>query len=339
MNRLAALLWCICASAAFGQEVECRYRLTSLFDLERAEDFRAFVAEFLPEVKVLDLSVESGEATLAFDPVKLKPFQPAGNPEQARQRLASLMRGASRGVFDVLPVLDVPAEELVEVRIPVQGLDCRGCSYGAYLAMTRVEGVAHATASFKLGEVRVRFDRRKTNLQALEEALSVKSIAAGYRITGTNLVPFSEMRVLRCSSEEPTSDEVYFHSTGLGKNVIDGDSRTKWSSHYSKNEVATLPHELVLDLGKTRRVSGFRYLPRQSGYNGLLGETEFFVGDNPADFSGQPAARGMFSLNKCAQAADCPSPVSGRYVLVRVLSMCRGTNTASIAELAVVESP
>ena len=95
----------------------------------------------------------------------------------------------------------------------------------------------------------------------------------------------------------------------------------------------------MIDLGRTRKISGFRYLPRQIGYNGLLGETEFFVGDNPVEFTGQPAARGIFSLEKCAQAADCPSPVSGRYVLVRVLSLSRGTSTASIAELAVVESP
>jgi copper chaperone CopZ len=339
MKRLAALLWYVFASGALGQEAEHRYRLTSLFDPERADDFRAFMGENFPEVKVLELSVELGEVTLVFDPRKLKPFQPAGTPEVARQRLSFLMRGASRGMFDVLPVLDVPLEEMAEARIPVQGLDCRGCSYGAHLAIARLEGVAQATASFKLGEVRVRFDRRKTSLQALEETLSTKSIAAGYRIDETSLVPFSEMRVLRCSSEEPASDELYFHSTGLAKNAIDGDIRTKWSSRYSKNEVAPLPHELVIDLGRTRKVSGFRYLPRQIGYNGLLGETEFFVGDNPVEFTGQPAARGIFSLEKCAQAADCPSPVSGRYVLVRVLSLSRGTSTASIAELAVVESP
>jgi hypothetical protein len=335
----SAFVLSVLACAACAQEEEYRCRLTSLFQPDRIEDFRTFMEENFPEVTVQEVSYETGVATLRFDVRKLKPFQTAKTADIARDRLSFLMRGASRGIFSLLPLSEVPAEELGEARIPVQGLDCKGCSYGAYLAMTRVDGVEYATASFKTGEVRVRFDRRKTNLPALEEALNTRSIATNYRIEETNVVPPDEMKIVRASSEEASGDEVYFHSTGLARNAIDGDPRTKWSTRYAKGEVASPPHELVIDMGKTRKVSGFRYLPRQIGYNGQFADTEFYVSDEAGQFPQNPAAKVTFSSLKCAQAADCTPPVSGRFVLVRVLSEVRGKPGASAAEIAVLQAP
>ena len=339
MKLLPALFLSLLAATAPAQEAEVRYRVTGLFQPDRVEDFRAFMAENFPQVSVLAVDFQTAVATLRFDVKAIKPFLPAKTPEVARDRLNFLMRGASRGVFTVQPLTEVPPEELQEARIPVQGLDCKGCSYGAYLIMSRVEGVEYATASFKTGEVCVRFDRRKTNLAALEETLSTKSIPTNYRIEAPNLVPSAEMKIVRCSSEEPSQDEVYFHSTGLAKNAIDGDPRTKWSSRYAKGDVATGPHELVIDLGKTRNIAGFRYLPRQIGYNGHLSETEFYISDSAENFPPAPAAKVVFSALKCSQAADCPHPVQGRFVLVRVLSEIRGKPGASIAEVAIVQAP
>ncbi len=337
--RLSALFLCLLACAASGQEEEYRFRVTSLFQPDRAEEFRTFMAENFPEVTVLDVDYESGVATLRFDVKKLKPFQAAKTADIARDRLSFLMRGVSRGIFALLPLSEVPAEELVEARIPVQGLDCKGCSYGTYLAVTRVEGVEYATASFKTGEVHVRFDRRKTNLPALEETLNNRSIATNYRIEAPNMVPPAEMKIVRASSEEPSGDEVYFHSTGLAQNAIDGDPRTKWSTRYAKGEVATHPHELVIDLGKTRNIAGFRYLPRQIGYNGQFADTEFYVSEDAGHFPQTPAAKVTFGAPKCAQAADCAQPVSGRFVLVRILSELRGKPGASAAEIAILQTP
>jgi hypothetical protein len=96
---------------------------------------------------------------------------------------------------------------------------------------------------------------------------------------------------------------------------------------------------LVIDLGKTRKIAGFRYLPRQLGYGGQFAKTEFFVSENARDFGDKPAAETTFTASKRAQAADCPLPVSGRYVLVRVMSEIRGKPIAAAAEIGVVQAP
>lgn len=326
----------LCARAG---EVEHAFRLASLFEPERVPEFRAFMAEKFPEITVVACDFETAEARLRVDPASIKELSVARTPELVREKLASLLRGASRGVFDLLPLPDVPPEELVDVRIPIQGLDCRGCSYGVYRIVSKIEGVVYATASFHAGEVRVRFDRRKTSLQAVEEELDKKRIATDYRIVEPGLVPPSEMRIVRCSSEETIADAVYFFSTGSAANAIDGDPRTKWSTRYSGSEPDRHPHELVIDLGRTRRVAGFRYLGRQVGYGGQFGSTEFHVSNDPALFPDPPAVAVTFSGVKNVQKADCSSPVAGRYVRVRVLSEVHGKPAATAAEIAVLEVP
>jgi len=62
------------------------------------------------------------------------------------------------------------------VNISIAGLDCTGCSYGAYLAVYKIDGVENATASFKEGAVTAWIDPNKTNRAALEEALTKRGV-------------------------------------------------------------------------------------------------------------------------------------------------------------------
>lgn len=341
MKRLFTLCAALCAGVfcVRAGDTEHTFRVTSLFEPERVPEFRAFMAEKFPEIAVLACDFETGEARLRVDPAKLKELSAVRTPELIRDKLASLLRGASRGVFDLLPLVDVPPEEVVDARIPIQGLDCRGCSYGVYRVVSKIDGVLYTAASFHAGEAHVRFDRRKTSLQAVEEELDKKRIATNYRPAEPGLVPPAEMRVVRCSSEETVADALYFYSTGHAANAIDGDPRTKWSTRYSGSEPDRHPHEMVIDLGKTRRVAGFRYLARQLGYGGQFGSTEFHVSNDPALFPDPPAVAVAFSGVKQVQKADCPVPVSGRYVRVRVLSEVHGKPAATAAEIAVLEAP
>ncbi len=152
-----------------------------------------------------------------------------------------------------------------------------------------------------------------------------------HRIKGRNLVPFERMKLVRFSSENQSNNRRAVFA-------IDGRPDTVWHSLWS-GPVAKHPHELVIDLGATCRVSGFRYLARQDqGWNGAFADTEFYLSDSPDKFEA-PAVKTTFRKVKTAQTANCAKPVQGRYVKIRILSEVNGQPWASAADLAVVETP
>ncbi|MDP6446191.1 MAG: sulfatase-like hydrolase/transferase [Pirellulaceae bacterium] len=120
----------------------------------------------------------------------------------------------------------------------------------------------------------------------------------------------------------------------LAARVFDGDPRTHWHTQFQP-ELAKHPHELVIDLGQTREIRGFRYLARQDGgWNGAVAKCEISVSDDPARF-GDPVVRTVFKKIKTAQEAKCDE-VSGRYVKITALSEVNNGPWASIAEFGVV---
>jgi beta-galactosidase len=68
---------------------------------------------------------------------------------------------------------------------------------------------------------------------------------------------------------------------GSAENAIDGQTASFWHTEW-KNASPGHPHELILDLGKTQTVSGFRYDPRQGGDSvaGRIKNYRIYVGDN-----------------------------------------------------------
>ena len=148
------------------------------------------------------------------------------------------------------------------------------------------------------------------------------------RITDKNLIPAKEIKVIGFSSQNESNGK-------LAKNAVDGNPHSVWHSRYDSG-VAAPPHELVLDLGGTYDVTGFRYLARQdSGWNGAFGKADFTVSDS-ADTFGSPSAVAQFTKTTKAQPADCPQPVRGRYVRVRSLSEVNGERWGSAAEIGVI---
>lgn len=147
-------------------------------------------------------------------------------------------------------------------------------------------------------------------------------------IKGKNLIPSSEMSLVRFSSENHSNDRKARHA-------IDGKVRTVWHSQFT-GEVAKHPHELVIDLGATYEISGFRYLARQdNGWNGAFAKTEFSVSDSKDKFEGV-ILKGTFKKEKTAQSANFEKPITGRYVQIKILSEVNGKDWASAAEIGVV---
>jgi len=315
------------AANLFGEETERTYRITSFFIPERADAIRKAFESAHEGLKVVKLDFNNATATLRFDPEVVVP-RAGKNPKTQDAVMNHLIRGATQGLIVLSEPLSAN-QKLAEVTIPVAGLDCIGCSYAAYEAVRRIDGVEYAIASFKNGRVYCRYDGDKTNPKQLQEALLKKRIPLNYTLTEPGLVPSKEMSIVRFSTEEPGSQ-------GFAKHAIDGNPQTKWESHWHRGQVDEPPHELVIDLGKTREISGFRYLARQLGSVGVFANTEFFVSDSPEKFGKTPAAKATFTDVKSVQAANCQKPAKGRYVLVRMLSEINGKPNGTAAEIGVI---
>lgn len=151
------------------------------------------------------------------------------------------------------------------------------------------------------------------------------------RLKGKDLLPAADMTVVSFSSQNEANGK-------LAARAIDGDPTTIWHTRFS-DVLAKHPHELVLDLGAVRAVTGLRYLARQDGgWNGAFAETELYLSTDPERFPEAPAATTTFKRLRKSQALDLPAPVPARYVRVRVLSENKGGPWASAAEIGVTVS-
>jgi beta-galactosidase len=68
---------------------------------------------------------------------------------------------------------------------------------------------------------------------------------------------------------------------GTAENAIDGQTANFWHTQWGSAQPSH-PHRLVLDLGKTQTVSGFRYTPRQGDANvgGRIKQYRVYIGDS-----------------------------------------------------------
>ncbi|MDP6118175.1 MAG: sulfatase-like hydrolase/transferase [Planctomycetota bacterium] len=148
------------------------------------------------------------------------------------------------------------------------------------------------------------------------------------RIKEPNLIPAGQMKMARVSSENTANGK-------HGKNAMDGDPHTVWHSQFS-HKLEKHPHEIIIDLGTSQPIAGFRYLARQdSGWNGAFAKTEFYVSET-AEFEEKPNVEVTFKKVKKVQSANPAKPLAGRYVKIRILSEVNGGDWASAAEIGVV---
>ena len=65
---------------------------------------------------------------------------------------------------------------------------------------------------------------------------------------------------------------------GTAENAIDGQTANFWHTEWSDKKPAH-PHRLILDLGQSREIAGFRYVPRQGQGGGRIKDYRIYVGD------------------------------------------------------------
>ena len=154
-----------------------------------------------------------------------------------------------------------------------------------------------------------------------KQALELDALDKYFTIIPPHLKTLS-VKVLKVDSEQP----------GLpGSNVLDGDPMTFWHTSWNK-PVPSLPHFIILDLGKEMTVKGLTYLPRQDSGTGRIKLYHIYVGNDPENL-GEPVASGEFLNNESLQSAPFAKPASGRYVKLEAISSVSGEPYTAIGEL------
>lgn len=114
--------------------------------------------------------------------------------------------------------------------------------------------------------------------------------------------------------------------------AIDGNKSTFWISEWYARQ-ASMPHELIVDLGATYQISGFAYTGRDSTSDSRIGDYEFYVSNDRNNW-GTAVSRGRFANNASEQLINFRA-ATGRFVRLRALSEISGKYYASVAEFNV----
>lgn len=120
----------------------------------------------------------------------------------------------------------------------------------------------------------------------------------------------------------------------VAANAIDGDPETFWHTVWGAQEPG-FPHELVIDVGQTVEIRGFRYLPRQDMSNGWFAGYEIAVSDDGAEW-GVPVSAGEFAFDADEKRIELTVPVRGRYIRLRALTGYQGKPWTGVAEFDIM---
>ncbi|MBI4582966.1 MAG: discoidin domain-containing protein, partial [Planctomycetes bacterium] len=117
-------------------------------------------------------------------------------------------------------------------------------------------------------------------------------------------------------------------------NAIDGDPETLWHTPWEP-QPSPMPHHLIIDLQKTARVAGLRYLPRQDMANGRIAAYELSASEDGERWS-PPLASGRWPDLAEWQEVKLEKPVEARYLKLEAKSEVNGNAFASAAELDLI---
>ena len=128
----------------------------------------------------------------------------------------------------------------------------------------------------------VKFEQPVTGRYFCLETLSAQDGRAYAAVAELDLLDASGQRLNRAGWRIVYADsEEHEREDGSAENAIDGQPATYWHTQWSTGS-PNHPHHLVLDLGKSQSIAGFRYLPRPG--DGMIGgrikDYRVYAGDN-----------------------------------------------------------
>jgi hypothetical protein len=169
----------------------------------------------------------------------------------------------------------------------------------------------------------------------MRRTVAVLCVFATIALLGLASAGIAEDRVIRVGVR---ADSEHFGMEAVL--AMDGNPGTFWHSLWRPPaDVTPLPHEIVVDLGEPREITGFTYLPRTDATdNGKIKDYEVYLSDRPEAekplAEGTPVAKGVFAEKNGDNVVKFDAPVKGRYFRLRALSNVTGQATwAGVAEL------
>ncbi len=175
-----------------------------------------------------------------------------------------------------VPVLDrIQSDLSLKHRKPGQNLDLSG-------ETPAIRGTLPNAAGWQA----VKFDKpvkgRYICLEALSEqgGSTTMTSAAELIATGADGKDLSRIKwsIVYADSEETDKEN------NSAENLIDQQESTFWHSEWSAKQTQ-LPHTVVIDMGESQTVGGFRILPRTDrNSNGRIKDFRFFVKEDPFKF-------------------------------------------------------
>lgn len=119
--------------------------------------------------------------------------------------------------------------------------------------------------------------------------------------------------------------------------AFDDNPGTFWHTEWGKPGLPPPPHEIQIDLGSARQLSGFQYLPRQDGFVvGNIGSYRFYVSVDGKKW-GKPVATGTFENSSKLKSVFFKEK-RGRYVRMVSVTEVHGYNDSAVAELQVLQA-
>jgi copper chaperone CopZ len=170
--RIIPLIMLVLTAPLLAEEQTVR--IIGLSDASRVNDLREAI-KTLPELELVSVDADKAAATLRYDPVALlgkpKPKPEELAPEKIIERIDNRIGTASIRTFFATAPTGVSEDKLTKVEIKVGVLDCKGCRYGAYIAIAKMDGVERAIVKADSRTLIAWIDSSKTNKEALEAAL------------------------------------------------------------------------------------------------------------------------------------------------------------------------
>lgn len=144
-----------------------------------------------------------------------------------------------------------------------------------------------------------------------------------------NKIETIPLAVVYASSEEP--------DYGEASHLVDDNPSSIWHTMYSVT-VAKFPHWVDFDMGESKPVKGFTYLPRQGASStGMIKDYEIYLSDSLEEW-GEPVVKGELDSTKDKKTILLDKPATGRYVRFKALNAHDGREYASGAGFEVMEN-
>jgi alpha-L-fucosidase len=123
-----------------------------------------------------------------------------------------------------------------------------------------------------------------------------------------------------------------YKNTNNAEFIFDGNPNTTWI------EAGSIPLDVIIDLGETLNIAGFKYLPDQRRANqGLIFNYEFYVSKNGKNW-GSAVSKGEFSNIKNSplwQKKEFEA-IAGRYIKLKAITTADENNNVGIAEFDII---